>query len=87
MENLLRFLAFAQIRIGVAEHVAADILSEKDLGIVIPTIGRCTPDPSSRGNCEVPPSLEDALACGQTNFALESGISRIRLPVAAWMAL
>jgi len=33
------------------------------------------------------PSLEAALACGQTSFALESGISRIRLPVAAWMAL
>ena len=30
LENLLRFLAFAQIRIGVAEHVAARILSEKD---------------------------------------------------------
>jgi hypothetical protein len=30
LENLLRFLAFAQIRIGVAEHVAAGILSEKD---------------------------------------------------------
>src|SRR2546422_233792 len=29
LENLLSFLAFAQIRIGVAEHVAARILSEK----------------------------------------------------------
>jgi hypothetical protein len=30
LENLLSFLAFAQIRIGVAEDVAASILSEKD---------------------------------------------------------
>src|SRR5437660_10700791 len=30
LENLLIFLAFAQIRIGVAEDVAAGILSEKD---------------------------------------------------------
>src|SRR5260370_17001677 len=30
LENLLRFLAFAQIRIGVAEHGAACMLSEKD---------------------------------------------------------
>src|SRR5437016_12343301 len=30
LANLLRLLAFAQIRIGVAEPVAASILSEKD---------------------------------------------------------